>query len=140
MAQIKIPFTKEQKEALEINPFTLSVNDYQIRFTVEFKKYLLAEREKNGTPWKDVFRKAGYDPDVLGKRRMDAIIKAVRMEASSPKGLHETTSVKRLSKDLERKQTQKAIQDLQNEVIRLQQQVEFLKKIQMLKILDENDE
>lgn len=140
MAQIKIPFTREQKEALEINPFTLSVNDYQIRFTVEFKKYLLAEREKNGTPWKDVFRKAGYDPDVLGKRRIDAIIKAVKKEASSPKGLHETTSVKRLSKDLERKQTQKAIQDLQNEVIRLQQQVEFLKKIQMLKILDENDE
>ena len=140
MTQIKIPFTREQKEALEINPFTLSVNDYQIRFTVEFKKYLLAEREKNGTPWKDVFRKAGYDPDVLGKRRIDAIIKAVKKEASSPKGLHETTSVKRLSKDLERKQTQKAIQDLQNEVIRLQQQVEFLKKIQMLKILDENDE
>lgn len=140
MTQIKIPFTREQKEALEINPFTLSVNDYQIRFTVEFKKYLLAEREKNGTPWKDVFRKAGYDPDVLGKWRIDSIIKAVKKEASSPKGLHETTSVKRLSKDLERKQTQKAIQDLQNEVIRLQQQVEFLKKIQMLKILDENDE
>ena len=61
MTRIRIPFTKEQKEAFEANPFTLSVNDYQIRFTVEFKKYLLAEREKNDTPWKEVFRKAGYD-------------------------------------------------------------------------------
>ena len=140
MAQIKIPFTKEQKEALESNPFTLSVNDYQIRFTVEFKKYLLAEREKNGTPWKEVFRKAGYDPEVLGKHRIDSITRAIKAEVNSPKGLHETTTVKKLNKDLERKQTQKAIQDLQNEVIRLQQQVEFLKKIQMLRILDENDE
>ena len=57
MTRIKIPFTKEQKEVLESNPFTLSVNDYQIRFTVEFKKFLLAEREKNGTPWKEIFRK-----------------------------------------------------------------------------------
>ena len=140
MAQIKIPFTKEQKETLESNPFTLSVNDYQIRFTVEFKKYLLAEREKNGTPWKDIFRKAGYNPEVLGTRRIDSITRAIKKEANSPKGLHETTSVKKFSKDLERKQTQKAIQDLQNEVIRLQQQVEFLKKIQMLKIVDENNE
>ena len=62
MTRTKIPFTKEQKESLKSNPFTLSVNDYQIRFTVEFKKFLLSERGKNATPWKEIFRKAGYDP------------------------------------------------------------------------------
>ena len=140
MTKIKNPFSNEQKESLACNPFTLSVNDYQIRFTIEFKKFLLAEREKNGTPWKEIFRKAGYDPDILGKPRMDAIIKNIRNEAKSPRGLHETTSTKMLDKNNERKQTKQAIQELQNEVTRLQQQVDFLKKIQMLKVLEENDE
>ena len=140
MTRIRIPFTKEQKEAFEANPFTLSVNDYQIRFTVEFKKYLLAEREKNDTPWKEVFRKAGYDPEMLGQKRIDAIVKHIRDEAASPKGIHETAAKKTLDEDLEHKQTKKAIRDLQEEVIRLQQQIEFLKKIQMLKTLEENEE
>ena len=139
MTRIKSPFTKEQRESLEANPFTLSVNDYQIRFTVEFKKYLLAEREKNHTPWADIFRKAGYSPEILGQKRIDGIIRNIRHEAVSPKGLHETASKKNKDIDTEKQQTQKAIRDLQEEVIRLQQQIEFLKKIQMLKVLDEND-
>jgi len=135
----KVPFTQEQKEVLQKNPFTLSVNDYQIRFTVEFKKFLLSEREKNGTPWKEIFRKAGYDPDMFKQSRIDSIVHNIRMEAASSKGLHETTSSKALLKEDERKQNKKAIQELQKEVLRLQQQVEFLKKIQMLRVLDENE-
>lgn len=140
MNKNKIPFTQEQKEVLQKNPFTLSVNDYQIRFTVEFKKFLLSEREKNGTPWKDILRKAGYDPDMFTKTRIDSIVRNIRMEAESPKGLHETASSKALLKEDERKQTKKAIKELQEEILRLQQQVEFLKKIQMLKVLEENED
>ena len=140
MTRIRIPFTKEQKESLECNPFTLSVNDYQIRFTVEFKKFLLAEREKNGTPWKKIFIKAGYDPSILGDGRLDAIVKNIRREAASERGLHETTSQKALEKERENQSTKRAIRELQEEVIRLQQQIEFLKKIQMLNVLDENEE
>ena len=91
-----MPFTKEQQELLAANPFTLSVNDYQIRFTIDFKRFLLGERKKNHTPWKEVFRKAGYDPDLLGKVRMDSIIHSVRKEAGSEKGLRDTAkSIKR---------------------------------------------
>lgn len=139
MSKIRIPFTPNQIEELKSNPFTLSVNELQIRFTVEFKKFLLAEREKNGTPWKEIFRKAGYDPETIGKDRMYAVIKAVRKQAASPEGLHETITIKKLEKGNERKHTQMAIKQLQDEVIRLQQQVEFLKKIQMLKVLDEDE-
>lgn len=140
MTRIRIPFTKEQKEFLESNPFTLSVNDYQIKFTIEFKKFLLAERQKNNTPWKEIFRKAGYDPDIFGQTRISAIVRNIQAEAKSPKGLHETSPSKQLDKTIEKKQTQKAIRELQDEVIRLQQQIEFLKKIQMLRVLEENDE
>ena len=140
MTRIRIPFTKEQKESLESNPFTLSVNDYQIRFTVEFKKFLLAEREKNGTPWKKIFIKAGYDPELLGESRLSAIIRNIRHEAASERGIHETTAQNSLKKELEKQSTKKAIRDLQEEVIRLKQQIEFFKKTQMLNVLDKNEE
>ena len=132
----KVPFTPEQKAALAANPYTSFVNDYQIRFTVAFKKYLLAERDAHGTTWKEIFRKAGYDPDVLGAKRIENIVSSVRKEANSSKGLHETASRKNLSdKNLERQQMRTAIRDLQEEVIRLNQMVEFLKKTQQINAL-----
>ena len=133
-------FTPEQKEILQANPFTLFVDDNCIRFTVEFKRYLLEEREKNGTPWKEVFRKAGYDPDILGEARITKIVSITRNQAASEKGLRETISKKHMVKLKEKQSDKKAIRDLQNEVIHLRQQVEFLKKIQMLKALEENKE
>jgi len=139
MKRNKVPFTPEQIAALAVNPYTLSVNEYQIRFTVAFKKYLLAEREAHGTPWKEVFRKAGYDPDVLGAGRIEHIVTNVRREAASEKGLHETASQKKFSdKDLEKQQMRTAIRDLQDEVIRLNQMVEFLKKTQQLNAQDDD--
>lgn len=137
MSKIKIPFTREQKEALAANPFTLSVNDHQIRFTVEFKKYLLAERERKGTAWKEIFRKAGYDPDVLGQYRIQGIVHHVRKEAASEKGLHET-SAKRPSADHQKQQMQKAICDLQREVETLKQQIELLKKTKIIRLMEED--
>jgi len=133
-------FTEAEQEILRRNPFTLQVTGNQIRFTVEFKKFLLEEREKNGTTFKNIFRKAGYDPEILGESRIVRISEQVRKEALSPKGLHETAARNRYEKENERVQTQKAIKQLQKEVLRLQQQVDFLKKTKMLEVLDENED
>ena len=99
MSRIRVLFTPKQIEELKNNPFTLFVNESQIRFTVEFKKFLLAEREKNHTPWKDIFCKAGYSSETLGIDRMYAAVKNIRKEAASPQGLHETISKKKLEKE-----------------------------------------
>ena len=133
MSTNKVPFTAEQLKALAANPYTRSVNEYQIRFTVSFKKYLLAEREAHGTPWKEIFRKAGYDPDVLGDKRIEHIVSRVREEARSEKGLHETGAMKKFSaRDLEKQQLKTAVRELQKEVIHLNQMIEFLKKTEQL--------
>lgn len=132
-------FTPEQREILQTNPFTLYVDEKRIRFTLEFKKFILKERETNGTPWKAVFRKAGYDPEILGDARITKAVASIRKEAASERGLHETMSKKALVKIDEKQKDKKAIRDLQKEVIRLRQEIEFLKKIQMLNTLEEND-
>ena len=130
-------FTPEQPKALASNPYPRTVNDRQIRFTVEFKRYLLSELSSPKMRHFQIFRNAGYDPDVLGRNRIDAIIRRVRREAASEKGIHETAATDKLLKeDLSKKRTAAAIRDLQEEVIKLKQQIEFLKKIQILDMED----
>lgn len=127
-------FTPEQQAILRMNPYTLSVSDRQIKFTVEFKRFLLNELSKPDITQKQAFRNAGYDPDIIGKSRMQGIIKNVRNEAASPKGLHETgiSKDKLAQMDLSKKRTDTSIKALQDEVIKLQQEVRFLKKILQL--------
>lgn len=127
-------FTDEQISDLAANPNTLFVNRNMIRFTVEFKRYLLKEIEKPDITLKKAFINAGYDPDVLGEYRIRRTLEIIRKEAKSPKGLHETGKSKSqlVKEDLTKKHMKTAIKELQEEVVRLQQQVEFLKKIHQL--------
>lgn len=127
-------FTEEQQAILNSNPYTLSVDAYRIRYTVEFKQYLLSEIEKPDVSFRDAFKKAGYDPEMLGYERMKGAVKIARAQAASPRGLHETgPSKEKLSKiDLKKKRTQTAIKELQDEVVKLRQEIEFLKKISIL--------
>lgn len=131
-------FTPEQQRELASNPYTLTVTNQQIKFTVEFKQYLLNSLSNPDIHAFQVFRSAGYDPDVLGRGRINAIIRRVRKEAASEKGLRETAAPrdKLLEEDLSKKRTATAIRDLQEEVIKLKQQIEFLKKIQILDMED----
>lgn len=124
-------FSKDEVAILLANPYTLNADERKICFTVAFKKFFLTESAKPGVRIRDVFRKAGYDPEFFGRDRIYSIAKTIRKEATSPRGLHETgKSRKKLEEeDLSRKRTQTAIKDLQEELIRLQQEVDFLKKI-----------
>ena len=127
-------FTPEQQEILRANPYTLSVNDHQIKFTIPFKRFLLNEYSKPGVSLKQAFRNAGYDPDMLGQSRISAIIRRIRKEAASPEGFRETDrSRSRLAEeDLANKRTKTAIKELQRELLKTQQELAFLKKILQL--------
>ena len=112
---MKNPFTEEQISELAANPYTLFVDRNMIRFTVEFKRYLLKEVEKPGITLKKAFINAGYDPEVLGRNRIDRIIRNIRKEAKSPKGLHETgkSRTQLVKEDLTKKHMKTAIRELQ---------------------------
>ena len=113
-------FTKEEQEILRANPYTLSVNDRQIKFTVEFKRYLLNEIAKPGVTHKMAFRKLGYDPEMLGAHRVDTIVRSARKQAASPEG------------PLSPEVIDTRLRDLQKELLKTQQELAFLKKILQL--------
>lgn len=82
------------------------------------------------------FRKLGYDPEVLGFERVHNITKRIRRAAKTPEGLKgKAKSRMRISKEnfsnaqLEKLSRRESEQRLQDEIVYLQQQMAFLKKL-----------
>ena len=132
-------FTPEELDIIRINPYVVSVTAAKITYSLAFKKFAV-EQAKNGLKATEIFRQAGLAPEIIGDSRMKSALKAFKKEAKSPEGLHEPRGKsrdERLAKfakeDFERKHTKVAIRELQKKVVHLEQEIEFLKKIQLPK-------
>lgn len=127
-------FTKEQMQQLLENPYTAKVTPYSITHTIEFKRLIVRETEAGRRP-RQIYENAGYDAGLLGNSRMQHFVKRTLEEAVSPGGLKEPENKRQAqidafaAEDLSRIESEKAIKKLQTEVIKLEQEVEFLKKI-----------
>lgn len=129
-------FTQEEMDTLKQNPYVLNVSPSKITYSFAFKKFAV-EQAKQGLKSTQIFQKAGFDPEMLGKPRMKASLKNFKKQAASPEGLREPrgkSKEERLAQfakeDFARKHTKVAIRELQKKILHLEQQIEFLKKIQ----------
>lgn len=131
-------FTQEEMELLAQNPYTADVSPCYLFYTLEFKKYALKEAAK-GVSSVQIFKRAGYDVELLGKPRIYSALKYFKAEIASPRGLRESNHSRQsrldsfIQKDLKKKKTDKAVREIQNRMDKLEQEVEFLKKIQFLR-------
>lgn len=130
----KNKFTDEEQKILRSNPYTLSVNENIIKFTIAFKKLVIEETAKPGVTFPQVLRQAGYDPKMLGRTRIDGILINIRREAASEKGFRETGRSREsiLKQDLSQKRTETSIKCLQERIAYLEQEIEFLKNFSQL--------
>ena len=131
-------FTPEEIEKLRQNKYVLNVTENKISYSLEFKQFVMKET-KLGIKSPDIFIKAGFDPEMLGKPRMYAAVKSIRKQAKSPEGLrassrksHDERLAEFAQEDYSKKHTKVAIRELQKKIVHLEQQIEFLKKIQSL--------
>lgn len=129
-------FTQDEIDIIAQNPYVVSVCSTKITYSLAFKKFAI-KLAQEGVKSTEIFRRAGFDPEMLGKPRMYAALKTFKKEAASPEGLHEPrgkSKEERLAKfakeDFEKKHTKVAIRELQQKIVRLEQEIEFLKKIQ----------
>jgi len=131
---VKKRFTPEEVRQLSDNPYTLSVTENRISFTLEAKKKIL-ELFGLGKSLRQTLTEMGYDVDVLGHGRMKSIIKNIQAEAESEEGLHQgyKREVKRKQLSTEELNSlgvdEMSVIKLRNEVVYLRAEVEFLKKI-----------
>lgn len=128
-------FSPEEIAMLRANPYTERVTTEQISFTLAFKEEFW-RLSIEGCTGNAAFRKLGYDPEVLGFERVHNITKRIRRAAKTPEGLKgKAKSRMRISKEhfssaqLEKLSRRESEQRLQDEIVYLQQQMAFLKKL-----------
>lgn len=131
----QIVFTQEQIEILEGNIYTHHVSSYCIVFTVAFKVFFASQVDLPQMTTQKIMRAAGYDPSLFSRSCLDGIRKRILKEARSPEGFKEPRGISHsertalfAEKDLAKQRMDTSIRELQERIVRLEKQVEFLKK------------
>ena len=124
----KEAFTPEQQKELMENQYTKLVSSHYIRFTDAFwqefgRRYLAGEDRY------DICRSMGYDPYVLGSKRLEYICRTIRNAQDLPAGKRRRPPADTKYSDMPQDE---AIRAMETELTYLRQEVEFLKKISQL--------
>ena len=134
----KKKFTPEEIKNLKANPYTLRVTEDTISYTLAFKEAFwdLSVQGYTGTA---AFRKLGYNTEVLGFERIHNTSKRLRQAGKSVEGFREGNSggirIKSEQKqqtDFAGTQSNETAKRMQREIVCLQQQMAFLKKVMKL--------
>ena len=128
-------FTEEERAELLSNPYTARITDYMAVFTLEFKQFVMDHIDQPGMSAAKVFRLAGYSDGLFTAKTKQYTVASIRKEAASEKGLQEPAPLKTPPSRKKRNETE--IRELQARVAILEQQVDFLKKSQLLKKMDQ---
>ena len=62
--------SKEEQAILKKNPNVFSANEYQLRYTEDFKKHFRKEYVAGKSPT-EIFTEAGFDKKILGHKRIE---------------------------------------------------------------------
>ena len=132
----KAAYTEEQIRILEQNPYTHSVTPYKFTVTLAFKELFMSLVHQPGMTTPKILKAAGYDPKMFGKSVLDHMRINILAEAASetglkpPKGLSQAERTAAFAKkNLDAQRTSTSIKELQNRIVHLERQVDFLKKI-----------
>lgn len=125
-------FTQEQIKKLEKNPYTFKVTKSKLYFTAKFKEDFWISYQAGNAPRK-IMQDLGYDLSLFTQKQIDNYVQRIKREALSGQGFHEGANRERR---VPMKATQEdelsspqSIERMQNELLYLRQEVEFLKKI-----------
>jgi len=138
-------FTQEEITLLEKNIYTYKVNESMIKFTDDFRddfwRLYLTDMSV-----KEIFRTLGYDPELLGTKRIDGFVYNLRKERLTDEqrlnSISRTSKVRRPPSDTKYSdmKSKEAIKAMEIELAYLRQEIDFLKKLYSLIPLQETEE
>ena len=126
-----ILFDEEQQKQLRANHWVKSVTEKSISFTEDFKIYFINEYNLGKLP-KQIFKDAGFDINMLGDKRIEQCTARYKRQNKRIEGFHDTranNSGRRIGKELSIDEENEL---LKKQNIKLQQELEFLKKMEFL--------
>ena len=119
-------YTPKQIKKLEANPYTLKVTKNKLYFTIKFKEDFWINYQAGNAPRK-ILSDLGYD--------LEYFVQRIKKEALSGNGFREGENRERRipmkATNREELSSPQSIERMQNELLYLRQEVEFLKKIIM---------
>lgn len=124
-------FTIQEQEQLRNNPWVKKVSENSITYTEEFREYFINQYNIGIGPTQ-IFKEAGLNPKILGAKRIKCSSNRFRKMDKRIEGLKDTRTTNS-GRPLEHELTdEEKIKKLENENLRLRQQLDFLKKMEFL--------
>lgn len=122
-------YTQKQIKELKQNPYTLKIDEKRIFFTVEFKKVFWTKYQAGMSP-RAIFKELDYNLDYFGQKQIDSIVQNIKKQAIKGEFTEGYIRNNRMKiQEQEEKITPQNLKQMQNELLYLKQEVEFLKKV-----------
>ena len=124
-------FTEEQVRKLEKNPYVKKVSNKSITYAEEFKELFWIDYQ-NGIQPIEIFKKYGFDPNVLGKQRRVNFTKRIKKQVQRVEGFKDTrkdNAGRPSTKDLS---LEEQVERLKHKNKVLQQENDFLKRVRFI--------
>ena len=128
----RYPLSKAYVKELNEHPYVEKATEWTVSFTPEFKQLAYGEYHR-GKSMREIFAEAGFDVDRIGTKRLENFREKLMRKAEEETGFAD----KRKDKSLQappstEAQMMKRIRELEHRNAYLEQENEFLKKIQQL--------
>lgn len=125
-------YTEKQKRELRKNPYVLQVTKHKIYYTAKLKEDFWISYQAGNTPRK-ILTDFGFDLNTFGQKQIDSLVQHIKKQALSGDGFTEGTNrqrrIPRKATAEEELPSPQSIERIQNELLYLRQEVEFLKKL-----------
>lgn len=125
-------YTVKQIKELKKNPYVYKATKHKLYYTAKFKEDFWISYQAGNTPRK-ILSDFGFDLEIFGQKQIDSLVQHIKKQALAGNGFSEGENrTKRIpmkatsENDLSSPQS---IERMQNELLYLRQEVEFLKKI-----------
>ena len=124
-------YTEKQIKQLEKNPYVFKVTKYKLYYTAKFKEDFWVSYQAGNTPRK-ILTDFGFDLNIFGQKQIDSLVQHIKKQALSgnefTEGENRQRRVSMKAAPEEELASPQSIERMQNELLYLRQEVEFLKK------------
>ena len=125
-------YTTKQLKQLGANPYVYKATKHRIYYTAKFKEDFGISYQAGNTPRK-ILENFGFDLSIFGQKQIDSLVQHIKKQALLGEGFSEGANrrkrVTQKSTNEEDLSSPQSIKHMQNELLYLRQEVEFLKKI-----------
>ena len=125
-------YTPKQIKELEKNPYVYRVTKHKIYYSAKMKEDFWTSYQAGNSPRK-ILTDFGFDLNIFGQKQIDSLVQHIKKQALSGNGFTEgenrTRRVAMKATDEIDLTSPQSIERMQNELLYLRQEVEFLKKI-----------